>query len=207
VSDPGGSIDVAAPGGVGSTRRAAPRLRLLPFEPAHFGTLGGWFGSEREAVQWGGWTVSFPLGPDQCQAMLDEGAGPRPARLCWMASDGSRLMGHAQLGFDWRNGNALLSRVAVAPEARGLGLAVPMLRLVVDEAFARPEIERLELNVFAANLPAIRTYERLGFATEGLRRSFAKVGDERWDTAMMALLRPEWRAAGGGHDLGSRRAA
>jgi RimJ/RimL family protein N-acetyltransferase len=32
-----------------------------------------------------------------------------------------------------------------------------MLRLVVEEAFARREVERVELNVYAWNTPAIRS--------------------------------------------------
>lgn len=102
------------------------------------------------------------------------------------------MVGHAQLGFDWRNGIALLSRVAVAPEARGRGLASEMVRLVVGRAFDFQEIERVELNVYTWNEPAIRTYQRIGFQAEGVRRSSAHVAGERWDTAIMGLLRSEW---------------
>ena len=38
---------------------------------------------------------------------------------------------------------------------------------------------------------AIRTYQRLGFVPEGVRRASAVVVGERWDTAMMSLLRTE----------------
>jgi RimJ/RimL family protein N-acetyltransferase len=85
--------------------------------------------------------------------------------------------------------------VGVAPAARGRGLAVPMLRLVLERAFAWPEIERVELNVYTWNTPAIRAYARLGFVHEGVRRSSVKVGPERWDTAIMGLLRAEWMSS------------
>lgn len=127
--------------------------------------------------------------------MLDEGHGePLPVLLCWMAACADRLVGHAQLRFDWCNGNAALWRIGIAPGCRGRGFAVPMLRLVLEEAFARPGMERAELNVYSWNTPAIRTYERLGFAAEGVRRSATRVGTERWDTAVMGLLRAEWEA-------------
>ncbi len=167
-------------------------LNLVPFTPEHFPILASWFASQSDVVQWGGPFVTYPLDAGQMQAMLAEGRRDPPARLCWMAAEGMQLAGHAQLAFDWRNGVGLIGRVAVAPEARGRGLAVPMLRLVLGEAFARPAIERVELNVYAWNTPAIRTYERLGFVTEGTRRSSVQVGGERWDTVMMGLLRPEW---------------
>jgi RimJ/RimL family protein N-acetyltransferase len=125
--------------------------------------------------------------------MLAEADTVPPSRLCWMAEHDGPLIGHAQLGFDWRNGNATLSRVAIAPWARGRGLATPMLRLVLEEAFVHSEIERVELNVYAWNAPAIRSYERLGFQTEGVRRSSALVDGARWDTAIMGMLRQEWQ--------------
>ncbi len=171
-----------------------PMLKLLPFAPEHFATLGSWFKSEGELVQWGGPLVVFPLDERQMQAMLDEGKGERPARRCWMAAEDGKLVGHAQVTLNWRHGLAGLCRVGVAPEARGRGLAVPMLRLVLEAAFALPGMERAELNVYTWNRPAIRTYERLGFVHEGVRRSSVRVDQERWDTAIMGLLRPEWVA-------------
>jgi RimJ/RimL family protein N-acetyltransferase len=168
-------------------------VRLLPFAQAHFEALCRWFPGEADLVQWGGPFVTFPLDFAQLAAMLAESDVEPPTRLCWMAEHAGAVVGHAQLGIDWRNGVALLSRVAIAPNARGMGLAVPMLRLIVGEAFARSAIARVELNVYTWNQPAIRVYERLGFVTEGVRRSSAKVGDQRWDTAIMGLLREEWR--------------
>ncbi|WP_421836806.1 GNAT family N-acetyltransferase [Novosphingobium sp.] len=167
-------------------------LKLVPFSQAHFETLGSWFFSEADLVQWGGPFVTFPLDAGQLGAMLAEAAASPPTRVCWMVESDGTAIGHAQLGLDWRNGVALLSRVAIAPQARGLRLALPMLRLVVDKAFAKAEIARVELKVYTWNQPAIRVYERLGFRMEGIRRSSARVGKERWDTAIMGLLRGEW---------------
>jgi RimJ/RimL family protein N-acetyltransferase len=167
-------------------------LHLIPFTPQHFGVLASWFSNERDVVQWGGPAVSYPLNDRQMQAMVDEGSGPGPRRLCWMATIEGNIVGHGQLGFDWRNGVARLGRVAVAPSARGHGLALPMLRLVVDQAFTFEGVERVDLYVYAWNAAAIRTYERLGFLHEGTQRSLVRVGSERWDTTVMAMLRAEW---------------
>lgn len=165
---------------------------LLPFSRAHFEELATWFANERDAVQWGGPSMTFPIDASQMNAMLEEMRAEPPTRMCWMARHDRELVGHAQLGLDWRNGNATLARVAIAPKARGRGLAAAMLSLVIADAFARCEIERVELHVFTFNIPAIRAYQRLGFKHEGVRRSSALVGSERWDTAIMAMLRDEW---------------
>jgi len=168
-------------------------LSLIPFGPAHFDLLASWFSNEAEAVQWGGTGVSFPLDHEQFSEMLTQSRADPPTRWCWMAENESDLVGHAQLSLDWRNGNARLARIAVAPAMRGRGIATSLVALVVKEAFNLPEIERLELNVFELNTPAIRTYECLGFVQEGVRRSSARVGAERWDTVIMALLRADWK--------------
>ena len=108
-----------------------------------------------------------------------------------MAEHGSDLVGHVQLRYDWLNGNATITGVAIAPNHRGRGLAAPMLRAVIAEAFARPQIERLELNVFTSNAVAVHLYRRLGFVGEGVRRSCIRVGQERWDLLAMSMLRAE----------------
>lgn len=174
-------------------------LTLRPFSSSDYALLASWFNSLDEVVQWGGSHVSYPLTPADMDAMLREGQQQPPARRCWMAcheDQTTRLpVGHAQLAYDWRDGNARLGRVVIAPDARGQGLARPMVALMIDEAFSTPEIERLELNVYMFNTAAIRTYEALGFTLEGVRRSATRAGEARWDTGMMGLLRSEWRAA------------
>lgn len=167
-------------------------IALVPFEARHFPHLISWFRTEAEAVQWAGPTVTVPLDPPQLSAMLDETRATPPLRLCWMAERDGAPIGHLQIGFDWRNGVARLARVAVAPSARGRGYAKPMIALALDEAFGRPGIERVELNVYPFNAPALRVYRSLGFVEEGRRRSSVRVGSERWDTVHMGMLRDEW---------------
>ena len=82
----------------------------------------------------------------------------------------------------------------MAPAARGSGLARPLETRVVEEAFRPPQIFRVELNVYAWNRPEIGSYDGIGFVREGLRRASVRVGDARWDTVIMGLLRHEWTA-------------
>nr|WP_313036830.1 GNAT family protein [Achromobacter ruhlandii] len=170
-------------------------LTLRPFSTTDYAQLASWFKSLAEVVQWGGSHVAYPLETADMDAMLREGQAQPPTRRCWMACRDGQSIGHAQLAYDWRDGNARLGRVAIAPEARGLGLARPMVALMIREAFGTPGIERLELNVYMFNPPAIRTYQALGFTLEGVRRSSTRAGNDRWDTGMMGLLRSEWQAA------------
>lgn len=170
-------------------------LTLRPFALTDFPLLASWFSTLPDLVQWGGSHLSFPLAQDDMADMLVQGQAIPPSRRCWMVCRDGMPVGHAQLAYDWRDGNARLGRVAIAPAERGQGLARPMVTLLIEEAFQTPGIERLELNVYMFNTPAIRTYQALGFTLEGVRRSSTRAGDARWDTGMMGLLRAEWQAA------------
>jgi RimJ/RimL family protein N-acetyltransferase len=169
-------------------------LTLHAFTPDDFDELCRWFDSESALVQWGGVLVRFPLDHAQLEDMLALGQATPPSRQCWMVERAGAVIGHIQLAFDRHHGNATISRVALAPQVRGEGLAAPMLRRILAEAFSHPAIERAQLNVFTFNTPAIRTYERAGFRTEGIHRAAVRVGAARWDTMAMGLLRHEWSA-------------
>jgi RimJ/RimL family protein N-acetyltransferase len=168
-------------------------LRLVPFGREHFQILAAWFAAERDVVQWGGTLVSYPLDDRQMGEMLRLGELQPPERLCWMAAEGADLVGHAQLAYDWRNGNARIGRVAIAPVHRGRGLAKPLLRLIMAQAFADPAIERLELYAIDYNRHAIRIYESLGFIHEGEARAAIRIGGERFGNLTMSMLRSEFR--------------
>jgi RimJ/RimL family protein N-acetyltransferase len=161
-----------------------------------FSTLISWFPDEMALVQWGGPDVRFPLDEAQLDRMLDEGRSDPPARRLWAGEIDGALAAHAQMSFDRRHGVARLARVSVDPARRRHGLATPFLSCVIRQAFDEPVIMRIELNVFTFNQAAIRTYMKLGFVQEGVRRSTVQVGDQRWDAAMFGLLRSDWLTAG-----------
>lgn len=125
-------------------------------------------------------------------ALLAETAGARPARRIWAGDRQGALAAVASV-VDSRHGTALLTMVGVAPGARGQGLAAPFIGQILKAVFQDPAIERLELNVYTFNAAAIRTYDTLGFVREGIRRSLARVGEERWDAVHYSMLRTECR--------------
>lgn len=136
-----------------------------------------------------------PLPPHACR--VERGAGEStaqpPARHCWMVENGAgQLIGHLELVLDWGNQVGRLARVIVAPDHRGKGHARSMVKQVLEHAFIQDGMKRIELNVYPQNRAAVTTYRKLGFREEGIRRSSAHVGDQRWDTMIMGLLIHEW---------------
>ena len=165
---------------------SAQDLALAPFSRHHYPLLASWFENQAQLTQWGGPAVRYPLEGSQCDAMLPQ----PPVRRSWMAMRGGLAAGHAQLiAINSTTGVARVGRIVVAPAHRGQGFAIPMLRLVVADAFATPGINRVELGVYTSNAGAIRTYSRLGFTLGEILKASVRIDDEDWDLQEMSLTR------------------
>src|SRR5262245_46410951 len=77
--------------------------------------------------------------------------------------------------------------MGLLPEYRGHGLGRKLAERTIAAARGKG-IERIELEVFASNTRAIRLYERLGFAHEGVKRKARKLDGAYDDLVVMALL-------------------
>lgn len=74
------------------------------------------------------------------------------------------------------------------------GYGTEALYAICDFGFGQLRLERIELDVYAPNTPAQRSYEKAGFRLEGTLRH-AHFADGRFlDVLRMALLRDEWLA-------------
>jgi len=74
---------------------------------------------------------------------------------------------------------------------RNAGYATAALGLLTDWALDSGGIERLEMAVEPRNESSWRLAERVGFQREGLMRQWQRVGDERKDMFLYALLRDD----------------
>jgi RimJ/RimL family protein N-acetyltransferase len=81
--------------------------------------------------------------------------------------------------------------MGILPAYRGQGIGRRLLREALRHMFGRGSL-RIELEVFASNLPAIKLYEREGFVTEG-RKRLARILDRvEDDILVMGILKEEW---------------
>ncbi|MGW7018373.1 GNAT family N-acetyltransferase [Streptomyces decoyicus] len=80
-------------------------------------------------------------------------------------------------------------RIALVPGATGRGIGSEATRLLLDHAFDRVRLHRVQLEVFDFNARARRAYEKCGFEVEGRMRE-ALFWDGAWhDVFVMAALR------------------
>lgn len=106
----------------------------------------------------------------------------------WVAMDGQDLVGWCDICRSSENGSDHCGWLGMGllPGHRGLGIGGNLLAATLNAA--RSRFERVELEVYASNGPAIALYEKAGFAHEGRRRNALLRDGQYDDIVMMGLL-------------------
>ncbi|PIJ50370.1 hypothetical protein BL250_14770 [Erwinia sp. OLTSP20] len=151
-----------------------------------------WFNHADEVLQFGGPELAFPFSAAFLRSLSNPQADNTPG-ITFAGRINGELVGSAQLHFHRQQHMAVLARVVINPAWRGKGLALPLLKPVVDFFFADITMQRLELSVYSFNNAAIRTYKKLGFVYEGIRRGNVQASNgQRWDTLIYGMLREDY---------------
>jgi RimJ/RimL family protein N-acetyltransferase len=93
---------------------------------------------------------------------------------------------------DLTNGGAGLGVVIGDAADRSRGYGGDAIATLLDFSFDQLRLERVWLDVYAANPDARRLYERLGFVLEATLRHGVYRGGQFDDVHRMAILRSEW---------------
>lgn len=107
-----------------------------------------------------------------------------------VADAGGKIVGLANIAGGRRRAARYSGTIGITlhPDYRNQGIGTRMMQYLIEWARQTGRLTRLELHVFTYNTRAIHVYERVGFATEGIRRrAFIKDG-EYVDSMIMALL-------------------
>ena len=95
---------------------------------------------------------------------------------------------------DHLNQSAEYGRVLIVDaDDRQQGYALDASIALLRYAFTELNLNRIYLEVFADNEPAVRLYERCHFQREGLKRQAIFAGGCFRDVLLMSILRPEFR--------------
>lgn len=107
----------------------------------------------------------------------------------FVALDGDRVVGWCDItrgkleGFRHAGGLGM----GILKEYRGQGIGERLARATLHQARS-VGLERVQLDVYASNGPAIKLYEKLGFQVEGFHRQARKLDGQYDDLITMALL-------------------
>lgn len=85
---------------------------------------------------------------------------------------------------------------SIVREARGKGVAFEAVRALLDEAFDRAGLSRINAYCVPENAPSRRLLERLGFAFEGVLPHGATVSGTPVDVLMHRMDLERWRQSG-----------
>ena len=124
---------------------------------------------------------------EKTRQWLAEGLAQDAIRL--VAADQARVVGwcdidsHAWEGF----GHSGRLGMGVLSAYRGQGIGSALLEQALAVA-RNQQLERVELEVYASNVAAIRLYEKFHFQTEGRKKKARKIDGEYDDLVLMALL-------------------
>ncbi|HBL26069.1 MAG TPA: GNAT family N-acetyltransferase [Acidobacteria bacterium] len=171
-------------------------LALTPFTEADIDRLIEWLPTPEDLLLWTATSFSFPLTREQVQAHLADSAARGDRRIYKVVRvETGMSCGHIELGaIDRAHRSLRIGRVLLAPEMRGTGAAVEMMRLALRIAFEELHMHRVELGVFHVNRRAIALYEKVGFHGEGVRRDSFLAPEGYWSEVVMSLLGAEWAA-------------
>jgi len=106
-----------------------------------------------------------------------------------VAVDEARIVGWCDIDIRAWEGFSHSGRLGmgVLSAYRGQGVGSALLEKTLAIAKER-HLERLELEVYASNVPAIRLYEKFHFQTEGRKKQARKIDGVYDDLVQMALL-------------------
>ena len=79
------------------------------------------------------------------------------------------------------------------PEMRHKGYGTEAIRIMLDMAFDRYEMNRVAIGVVGANTEALAFYKKIGFRQEGIQEQGYYYDGEYSDFVMMRILRSEWK--------------
>lgn len=170
------------------------RLRLRPFDDADTSALFALHSSARVLRYWDAPPWSEPVRAEQfitaCRQMADEGTGTRLAVdraadgtfLGWISlTRWSPVFRSASMGY------------CLVEAAWGHGYATEAARAVLQWAFDKLDLNRVQAQTDTRNEASARVLEKAGFVREGMLREDCVVNGEVSDSWVYGLIRREWQ--------------
>jgi len=172
-----------------TARRGTPAVSLALLRPTHAPAIVRWLRDPAVSANLG---LRSKPSLAKTRAFIAAAADAANDALCARAILlGERHVGNVVLDqIDRHVGKARLHIYVGAAGARGRGVGRRAVQLALGLAFDRLGLHKVWLTVHARNRAAIRAYEAVGFAIEGVHRAEFLLDGERIDELYMGALRP-----------------
>lgn len=109
--------------------------------------------------------------------------------------ESNELIGEiAMMEIDHQNQNAIVRISIFEKDNWGKGYGTEAMSLLLDFGFNVVNLHRVELEVFAFNPRAKKSYEKLGFQQEGIIRDKLFYDGQFHDAILMGVLRKEFKS-------------
>ncbi|RDV45881.1 N-acetyltransferase [Leifsonia sp. ku-ls] len=172
-----------------------PRVRLVPLGPEHLDDVMPGL-SDPETLKLTGTRGTFTR--DAVAAHLASiGAAADRADWAILHREDGRFLGEIVLNELDEDNASMNVRIALVPGAPGGGYGTEAMCVVLDHAFSAIGLHRVQLDVYAFNPRAIRSYEKAGFVLEGRQRDTLLWDGEWTDSILMSVLSSDRRPAPG----------
>jgi RimJ/RimL family protein N-acetyltransferase len=172
-------------------------IKLERFKIEEIPQLISWSPNKEFLLQWAGPSYTLESMGKQLHNDINLMLGDDPKSLMFSAklSESNETVGHVQLlNIDKVNMSARIGRVIVGgKENRGKGFGLQIINCVLDIAFNKLKLHRVDLGVFDFNKSAIACYEKAGFIIEGNFRECRKIDGQYWSLLNMSILEDEYR--------------
>ncbi|MBU3176827.1 GNAT family N-acetyltransferase [Clostridium estertheticum] len=173
-------------------------IKLERFKSEEIMQLVSWVPNKEFLLQWGGPLYNFEFMGKQFRNDINEMIGENPKNLMFSCKllESNEMVGHIQLlGIDRVNMSARVGRVLVGDKKyRGKGIGLEMVNAILDIAFNKLNLHRVDLGVFDFNESAIACYKKAGFIIEGNFRECRKIDGKYWSLINMSILEDEYRS-------------
>jgi RimJ/RimL family protein N-acetyltransferase len=173
------------------------QIKLEKFKSDEIPKLVSWIPDKEFLLQWGGPAYSISLIKEQLLNDVKAIEDDDPKSLMFSAKliDNNEMIGHIQLlGIDRNNMSARIGRVLVGEmENRNKGIGLQMVNGILEIAFNKLHLHRIDLGVFDFNKSAIACYEKAGFIIEGKSRECRKIDGQYWSLINMSILEEEYK--------------
>ncbi len=161
-------------------------MRLRPYIANwDFGSIRNWITDEREHAFWCAGSMDYPIDEQSFARFLAEQAERFGGAPFVATTDAGVPVGLFTYELDPAANEGKLRIVLVDPAERGKGVGKEMLRLALRYAFEISKADAVQLNVFSANVGAMKCYKGAGFTERRVEPDALQFGEESWDRINM----------------------